>query len=98
VPETSSLVAREAIACGTPVIGFRQGALPETIEHGRTGFLVDSVEDMAEAVALAPAIDPETCRARARERFSLEAMTRRYLDLYERLARAGSPQPLSGAA
>ena len=48
--ETSSLVAMEAMASGTPVIAFRKGALPEIIEHGRTGFLVDSVEEMAEAI------------------------------------------------
>src|SRR5205814_7348762 len=49
-PETSSLVAREAIACGTPVIGFSNGALPETIAEGQTGFVVESVAGMARAI------------------------------------------------
>lgn len=85
-PETSSLVAREALACGTPVVAFPNGALAETIEHGRTGFLVNSVEEMAEAIAAVDRIDPEDCRAVARERFSLERMTARYFELYEQLA------------
>ncbi len=85
-PETSSLVAREALACGTPVIAYPNGALSETIEHGRTGFLVDGVEAMAEAIGRADSIDPKTCRATARERFSLEAMIFRYFEVYQRLA------------
>jgi glycosyltransferase involved in cell wall biosynthesis len=92
VPETSSLVAREAAACGTPVIAFRIGALPETVIHGRTGFIVDDEAAMAQAITEAGRIDPAVCRAVARERFSLERMTGRYLDLYHRLAevRAGA--------
>ena len=90
VPETSSLVAREALACGTPVVAFPNGALPETLEHGTTGFLVRDVDEMAEAIRASDAIDPETCRRTARERFSLEGMTGRYLDLYGRLARPPS--------
>ncbi|WP_460450751.1 glycosyltransferase [Alsobacter sp. SYSU BS001988] len=87
--ETSSLVAREAIACGAPVIAFRRGALPETVDDGETGFIVDDVAGMAAAIGRAGMIDPERCRQVARERFSLEAMTGRYLDLYARLAGAG---------
>lgn len=85
-PETSSLVAMEALACGTPVVAFASGALPEIIEHGRTGFIVDTMDEMAEAIHATAALDPEICRAAARERFSLERMTTRYLDTYERLA------------
>jgi glycosyltransferase involved in cell wall biosynthesis len=97
VPETSSLVAREALAAGTPVIAFRRGALAETVEHGRTGFLVDDLESMACAIPLVVGLDPETCRAAARERFSLDAMTAAYLDLYQRLASEGR-SPLAGVA
>ena len=74
-PETSSLVAREAIACGTPVIAFPNGALPETVEHGRTGFLVDDVDGMAAAIGRARTLDPGVLRRIARERFSVERMT-----------------------
>lgn len=85
-PETSSLVAREALACGTPVIAFPNGALAETVEDGRTGFLVESVEDMAEAIGRAGEIDRQLCREAARSRFSLDRMVARYLDVYARLA------------
>lgn len=85
-PETSSLVAREAIASGTPVIAFPAGALPETVDHGRTGFLVDDVAAMARAVPEAARLDPALCRAVARERFRADRMVAAYLDLYGRLA------------
>ena len=85
-PETSSLVAMEALACGTPVIAFRSGALPDLVDHGRTGFLVDSVAEMAEAIARATAIDPQTCRTEARKRFSEAGMIAGYFAAYERLA------------
>ncbi|HXT13466.1 MAG TPA: glycosyltransferase family 4 protein [Candidatus Angelobacter sp.] len=85
-PETSSLVAMEALACGTPVIAFRSGALAELVEPGRTGFLVSSREEMAEAIRQADSIDPEVCRRTARERFSVKQMARRYFDVYRRLA------------
>jgi hypothetical protein len=85
IAETSSLVTMEALACGTPVIAFRFGALPSLVDHGRTGFLVNSVEEMADAIQRADQIDPEACRAAARERFSVERMTQQYIDRYARI-------------
>ena len=85
VPETSSLVAMEAAACGTPVVAFRAGALPEVVEDGRTGILVDSVEEMADAIRRAGDIDPEVCRETARRRFTVERMAAAYLDRYDTL-------------
>jgi glycosyltransferase involved in cell wall biosynthesis len=86
--ETSSLVAMEAMAAGTPVVAFRSGALAEIVEPGVTGFLVEpgDVAGMAAAMEAAGTLDPEACRAAARMRFSAERMGRRYLDLYRRLA------------
>lgn len=84
--ETSSLVAREALAAGTPVIAFARGALVEVVEHGRTGFLVKDVEEMAAALDRIEDLDPDACRRAARERFSARAMTDAYLALYRRLA------------
>ncbi|MDQ3810029.1 MAG: glycosyltransferase, partial [Chloroflexota bacterium] len=86
--ETSSLVAMEAAARGTPVIAFRAGALPEVVEHGRSGFLVDSVEEMAEAIRGIDRIDPGECRRVAEERFSADAMASRYLARYQELVRS----------
>lgn len=93
VEETSSLVAREALAAGTAVIAFSRGALQDVVEHGRTGFLVDTAEQMATRIADADTISPVLCRAEARRRFSLAAMTAGYLRLYDSLAR----QPLRAA-
>ena len=86
-PETSSLVTMEALACDTPVIAFPSGALPHLIDHGRTGFLVNNAAEMADAIAAAGQIDPETCRRTARERFHQDRMIADYVSVYERLAR-----------
>jgi len=89
-PETSSLVAMEALACGTPVTAFRSGALAQLIEHGKTGFLVNSVNEMAQAVRKIHELDPADCRRCAEASFSADRMTHQYLTLYESLAtRAG---------
>jgi glycosyltransferase involved in cell wall biosynthesis len=90
VEETSSLVAMEALASGTPVVAMRTGALPEIVEHGRTGFLVDGVEEMADAMRRAGEIRPDVCRSAARERFTASRMCGEYLDWYERLAMRAS--------
>src|SRR5205085_11918601 len=74
VAETGSLVAMEALACGTPIIAFPAGVLGDLVEPGVTGFLVKDTEEMAEAIVLADKIDPERCREAARRRFSLDRM------------------------
>lgn len=82
VPETSSLVAMEALASGTPVIAFPSGAHSEIIEHGRTGFIVNNTEEMAEAIRHSDEIDPAECRKRAEERFNYVRMADEYLSTY----------------
>ena len=94
--ETSSLVAMEAMACGTPVVAFRAGALPEIVEDGVTGFLVDGVRDMTVRIAQAGTLDRAAIRAAAVRRFSARCMTDRYLALYHRLL--GAPDHASVAS
>lgn len=84
--ETSSLVAMEALAAGTPVVAHPAGALAEIVEHGRTGFLVGDIAQMAEAMRAACHLDPARCRATAQARFALARMSREYLDRYRMLA------------
>jgi glycosyltransferase involved in cell wall biosynthesis len=88
VAETSSLVAMEAIACGTPVVAFPSGALADIVEPGVTGYLVENVGEMAEAIRAVGTLDRERCRDAARRRFSAERMIARYFALYRCLARA----------
>lgn len=96
--ETSSLVAMEALACGTPVVAFPNGALPNVVEHGKTGFLVNDFDEMAIAIDAAGDLDSETCRAAARDRFSLDRMVSRYMDAYRALAKLGASRAVSRAA
>ncbi|MEX0750821.1 MAG: glycosyltransferase family 4 protein [Dehalococcoidia bacterium] len=83
--EPFGLVMPEAMACGTPVIALRRGAAPELIAHGRTGYVVDTVDEMVEAVRDVGRIDPASCRAHVREHFSPVAMAEEYERLYETL-------------
>ncbi|HTU47150.1 MAG TPA: glycosyltransferase family 4 protein [Bryobacteraceae bacterium] len=93
--ETGSLVAMEAISSGTPVIAFRSGALPEIIENGVTGFIVDSEEQMAEAVKRGGEIAPGRCREEALRRFDAGRMVEGYVDLYRDVLAASSSRSAS---
>jgi glycosyltransferase involved in cell wall biosynthesis len=64
----------EALSAGTPVIGFRRASVPEVIDDGRTGFVVDDVEGMVEAIGRLGSIDRRVCRAEAERRFTVERM------------------------
>jgi glycosyltransferase involved in cell wall biosynthesis len=86
VAETSSLVAMEALASGTPVAALRAGALPEIVEHGRTGFLVGAPEHLAAAISAASQLSPALCRQSAVKRFSARRMITQYFDLYREIA------------
>ena len=85
VDETSSLVAMEAAASGTPVIAFRRGALPEVVKHGGTGYLVDSAEGAAHAVRVLDRISPLCCVRYARSNFSSARMAQSYAAFYAEL-------------
>jgi glycosyltransferase involved in cell wall biosynthesis len=81
-PEPFGLVMIEAMACGTPVVAFRCGSVPEIVEDGETGFLVDTLEQAVAAASRAHLLDREAIRAHFELRFSATAMARRYLDVY----------------
>src|SRR6266550_904751 len=80
------LGAMEALACDTPVVAFRVGALCDLIEDGRTGFLVDTVTDLPDAMRASQKLDPAACRREAELRFSFEIMQTKYMDLYRKAA------------
>jgi glycosyltransferase involved in cell wall biosynthesis len=82
-PEPFGLVMIEAMACGTPVIAWRNGSVPEVIEHGVTGFIIDSIEEGIEAVERVKGLDRAKIRRRFEQRFSVERMANDYVSLYE---------------
>jgi glycosyltransferase involved in cell wall biosynthesis len=81
--EPFGLVMIESMACGTPVVATRYGAVPEVIVHGESGIIVDDFREMAAAIEEADRIDPLTCRAYVEERFSAERMVADYVAAYE---------------
>ena len=88
--EPFGLVMIEAMACGTPVIAFGLGSVPEVITDGVNGFIVDDIDGAVEAVGRLDEIDRGRCRAVFEERFTVARMARDYLAVYERLIQAGS--------
>ena len=85
--EPFGLSVIEAMACGTPVIANRRGSMPELIEHNVTGFLVDSFDEAVAAIDRVGDIDRAACRRAVTERFSVERMADRYIELYESIIR-----------
>jgi len=84
-PEPFGLVMIESLACGTPVIAWREGSVPEVIDDGRTGFIVESVEEAVEAVVRVADLDRRACRLAFENRFDAACMARGYLEVYRRL-------------
>ena len=84
-PEPFGLVMIEAMACGCPVIAFRRGSVPEVVEDGLTGFVVDSLAEAVAACARAAALDREAVRRRFEQRWTSGRMADDYVALYERL-------------
>ncbi len=84
-PEPFGLVMAEALACGTPVLAFPNGAAPEIVEHGRTGYLCADEDAMLTALHGVPALDRDRCRTAAEHRFSMQRMARDHEHLYRRI-------------
>ena len=87
--EPFGIVMAEALACGTPVIGLRRGAVPEVVEHGRNGFVGDTADDLVQAVRRLSDLARIDCRADMEQRFSSGKMASEYLRLYARLIAPG---------
>jgi len=84
-PEPFGLAMIEALACGTPVIAYRRGSVPEIIEDGVTGFVVNDEQEAVEAVARLHTIRRRRCRKEFERRFSSHRMAADYLEVYEQL-------------
>jgi len=80
--EPFGIVMAEALACGTPVIGLRRGAVPEVVDDGVTGFVRDDLDGLVEGIGRAPEIDRGLCRQAAEQRFSADAVLEGYLQIY----------------
>ena len=87
--EPFGLSVVEALACGTPVIAYPRGSMPELLDDGVTGFLVDGAQAAAEAVGQVPGLDRAACRGAAERRFAAARMVDDYLCVYERLLERG---------
>jgi len=96
-PEPFGLVMIEAMACGTPVIAYRNGSVPEIIEHGVTGYIVNNLDEAVKAVQCANSFDRLLCRRIFEKRFSTQRMALDYLNVYEGLLN-GAPVDTKQAA
>jgi glycosyltransferase involved in cell wall biosynthesis len=85
-PEPFGLVMIEAMSCGTPCVAWRAGSVPEVIQDGVNGFIVESIDEAVAAVHRADSVDRAAVRASFDQRFSVERMTRDYLDIYRRVS------------
>ena len=92
-PEPFGLVMIEAMACGTPVVATRCGSVPEILEDGVTGFIIDDVAQAASAICRIRGLDRQAVRARFDQRFAVQRMTSDYLDIYAALPGVRQPVP-----
>jgi glycosyltransferase involved in cell wall biosynthesis len=85
-PEPFGMVMIEALACGTPVLAYRNGSVAEIIEHGRTGFIVDNLGQAIKALQNISLLERQECRKSFEERFTADRMARDYVDVYQHVA------------
>lgn len=92
-PEPFGLVMTEAMACGTPVIGFGRGSVPEVVEHGKTGFVVHTMEEAVAAIGRLPEIRRSDCRKRVEAHFTIDHMVDGYEQAFEAFIRSRRQRP-----
>ncbi len=90
--EPFGLVVIESMACGTPVVALRRGAVPELIEHGQTGIIVDHPDELADGIVQARRLDPRACRKHVEANFTVEVMAEGYEEVYRRVL-SMAPEP-----
>ncbi len=83
--EPFGITMAEAMACGTPVVTFKRGAAPEVVEHGVTGFVVETMDEFVEAIQRVEEINPQECRARVQKMFTAERMVEGYERVYKQI-------------
>ena len=88
--EPFGLSVIESMACGTPVIAFNRGSMPELIEHGKNGFLANNLEEAIESVARISEIDRAYCRRYVERHFTVDRMVRDYIQVYKMMLNAES--------
>ena len=93
--EPFGLVLIESMACGTPILAFKEGAVPEIVVDGRTGLVVDSMSDMIEAVERIDRIDPRECRKHVQNHFSITSMANKYSKLYQQIINGYQNKPVA---
>jgi glycosyltransferase involved in cell wall biosynthesis len=96
-PEPFGLVMIEALACGVPVLAFRRGSVPEVIDHGVTGIIVDTVDEAVAAMPRLVMLSRQQCQRTFERRFSAARMAADYERTYEQLAAAGADTPSDAA-
>jgi glycosyltransferase involved in cell wall biosynthesis len=87
VDETFGLAMLEAMACGTPVLAYGRGAVPEVVVHEETGFAVHTYEQLRDSLPRLAELEPRRCRAHVERHFSQDAMVAAYLNLYDKMSR-----------
>ena len=97
-PEPFGLVMIEAMACGTPVIAYRRGSVPEVMVEGETGFVVDTLDEAIRAVGQVATLDRRRCRRVFDERYTDDRMAAEYVAIYRRLLRNRASKPAKSAA
>ncbi|WP_143961488.1 glycosyltransferase family 4 protein [Litoribacter populi] len=96
-PEPFGMVMIEAMACGTPIIAYNHGSIPEVIDRGENGFIVNNIEEAVKALENIELLDRNKIRKVFEQRFSIQVMAKHYLDVYENLINKGKPiHPLFG--